>query len=135
MLIGLGIDLVDIARVERMLAKHGARATHRLCTDGERAHAEVRAEPARHYAARIAAKEATFKALSSHPQAREIGWREMEVVSSPSGAPSLALHGLAARCAAELGVVRAWITLTHSDSAAAAVVVMEGASDARSKSG
>jgi holo-[acyl-carrier protein] synthase len=126
MILGLGIDLVDIARVERMLAKHGARATERLCTDGERAYAEMRAEPARHYAARIAAKEAAFKALSSHPMAREIAWREMEVVAGPGGAPQLVLHGLGARCAEELGVRRSWITLTHSDSAAAAVVVLEG---------
>jgi holo-[acyl-carrier protein] synthase len=124
-IVGVGIDLVDVARVERLLDARGERALRRLFTDGERAYAACRARPARHLAARIAAKEATFKALSAHPEGRAIGWREMEVVAAAHAQPTLALHGAAERCAAALGVRRAWLSLTHSDSTAGAVVILE----------
>jgi holo-[acyl-carrier protein] synthase len=124
-ILGVGIDLVDIPRVQRLVADKGEQAIRRLFTEGEAAYATARTSSARHFAARIAAKEAAFKALSAHPDGRAIGWREMEVVSAADGAPSLVLHGLAARCAAELGVTRMWLTLTHSGATAAAVVVME----------
>lgn len=127
MILGIGIDLVDVARVERLMARKGDRALTRLFTDGERAYVSRKAHPARHFAARIAAKEAAFKALATHPAGRAIGWREMEVVSGPDGAPVLRLHGLAERCADELGVARAWITLTHTDATAGAVVILESA--------
>jgi holo-[acyl-carrier protein] synthase len=78
-----------------------------------------------HLAVRVAAKEATFKALSAHAEARGIGWREMEVVAAAHEQPALALHGTAERCAAALGVTRAWLSLTHSDTTAGAVVILE----------
>jgi holo-[acyl-carrier protein] synthase len=126
MILGIGIDLVDVDRLERLLANKGDRALRRLFTDREVAYAMAKAFPARHLAARVAAKEATFKALSSHPDARAIGWREMEVVSRADGAPAIELHGRGIDCAAALGVTRILITLTHSDTAAAAFVVVEG---------
>ena len=126
MILGLGVDLVDIARVERLLDARGDHALRRLFTEGEVAYAHERAHPARHLAVRVAAKEAAFKALSAHPEARAIGWREMEVVAAPHEQPTLALHGTAERCAAALGVRRAWLSLTHSDATAGAVVVLEG---------
>lgn len=128
MIVGIGIDLVDIARVERLLSDRKDRALRRLFTEAEVAYARARAEPARHLAARIAAKEATFKALTAHPQARSIEWREMEVICGESGAPRLELSGLAASCAAELGANRWWISLTHSEAVAGAVVVVESVS-------
>jgi len=124
-IVGVGIDLVDIARVERLLSDRKDRAIRRLFTEGEVAYATARAQPARHFASRIAAKEATFKALTAHPRSRAIGWREMEVICSDSGAPKLQLRGLAASCAAELGVNRWWISLTHSEGVAGAIVVAE----------
>ncbi|MDQ3697054.1 MAG: holo-ACP synthase [Gemmatimonadota bacterium] len=125
MIVGIGIDLVDVARVERLLNSKGDRALQRLFTEAERTYAMRRAHPARHLAARIAAKEATFKALSTHPEGRAVGWQEMEVISN-AGAPAVELHGLAARCAAGLGVTRVWLSLSHSDATAGAVVVLEG---------
>jgi holo-[acyl-carrier protein] synthase len=125
-IVGVGVDLVDITRVERLLGERGERLMRRLFTDAEVAYARERPHPARHLAVRVAAKEATFKALSAHPEARGIGWREMEVVAAPHEQPSLALHGTAERCAAALGVRRAWLSLTHSDATAGAVVILEG---------
>ena len=125
MIVGLGMDLVDIVRIERLLADQGERAVKRLFTEGEAAYARQRAQPARHFAARFAAKEATFKALAGTREARAVGWLDIEVASEWDGRPTLVLHGRAAERAAELGVVRAHLTLTHSDHVAGAVVVLE----------
>lgn len=127
MIVGVGMDLVDIARVERLVRQKGERALARLFTEAEVAYARSRAEPARHLAARVAAKEAAYKALAGGGCARAVGWREMEVCVAADGRPSLALSGRAEERARELSVVRAWLTLTHSDGAAAAVVVLESA--------
>lgn len=125
MIVGVGIDLVDIARMQRLLDAKGERALARLFTEREVRYAMGRAEPARHLAARVAAKEAAFKALSGSPGARAIGWRDMEVAVESDGRPVLRLHGVAQCRASELAVAHAWLTLTHSVAAAAAVVVLE----------
>ncbi len=125
MIIGIGIDLVDIARVAQLVADKGERAMTRLFTEGEAAYAAKRAEPARHLAARFAAKEAAYKALAGTEHARGIGWRDIEVVVEWDGRPTLRLHGRAAERAAELGITRMHISLTHADTTAAAVVVLE----------
>jgi holo-[acyl-carrier protein] synthase len=121
---GIGIDLVDIARVDRLLDAKGERALRRLFTADEVAYALGRPLPAQHLAARLAAKEAAFKALSGNSLARGIGWREIEVVRGDHR-PTLALHGRAAERATELGVTSIWVSLTHSATSAGAVVVLE----------
>lgn len=124
MIAGVGIDLVDIARVARLLDTKGERALRRLFTVDEIAYALPRALPAQHLAARLAAKEAAFKALSGNTLARGIGWREIEVVRGEVR-PTLALHGRAAERASELGVTSIWLSLTHSATTAGAMVVLE----------
>ena len=123
--IGIGMDLVDIARVERLLEWKGDRALKRLFTFREVDYAGRRAQPARSYAARLAAKEAGFKALSGSELARKIGWRDLEVIVRSDGSPLLVLHGSARRRAADLGVTRIHLTLTHTDTTAGAMVVLE----------
>ncbi len=125
MIVGIGMDLVHIARVERMLATKGERALNRLFTAGERRYALARPEPARHFAARVAAKEATFKALSGTERAHAISWREMEVVVGPKGRPELVLHGVARERAVDLAITRIWLTMTHDGGTAGAMVVLE----------
>ena len=126
MICGIGLDLADIDRIARVLGRHPVRARERLFTEGERAYCDRRAEPARHFAARFAAKEAAYKALSGTEEARHIHWQDIEVVNSPlDGRPTLRLHGRAAARAEELGCTRVHVTLTHSDLVAAAVVVLE----------
>ncbi|MES3034482.1 MAG: holo-ACP synthase [Gemmatimonadota bacterium] len=128
MIRGVGMDLADIDRIARLLARHPERARARLFTAGERTYCDRRGAPARHFAARFAAKEAAYKALAGSEEARHIHWQEIEVANSPlDGRPTLLLHGAAARRAAELGVVSIHITLTHSEMVAAAVVVLESA--------
>ena len=126
MVVGLGMDLVDIARIAALLDRHPVRGRRRLFTAGEIAYCDARAEPARHFAARFAAKEAGYKALAGTAAARLISWHDLEVVRG-DGAPALLLHGPAAARAAELGVRRVLLTLTHADAVAGAVVVLDGA--------
>lgn len=125
MIVGLGMDLVDIARIRRLVDDNGERAMKRLFTAAEAEYAAKRADPARHLAARFAAKEAAFKALAGTVDARAVGWLDIEVASEWDGRPTLLLHGRAAARAAELGVARAHLTLTHADAVAGAVVVLE----------
>ncbi len=125
MIVGVGFDLVDIARVERLLHGKGDRALARLFLDREVAYATARARPAMHLAARLAAKEAAFKALAGSESARLIGWKDIEVVSRPGHAPELVFHGRAQQRADVLGVRRHWLTLSHTDGTAGAVVVLE----------
>ena len=122
-IIGVGLDVVPIARMAAMLARHGARAVDRLFSPAERADCEGRAEPAQHYAARFAAKEAVLKALGAPPGLR---WVEMEVRKSDSGRPVLFLSGAAGATAARRGVRAQHLSLTHAGGIAAAVVVLEG---------
>lgn len=126
MIIAIGIDMVDIARIERLIASKGDHALRKLFTDAERSYATSRPRPALHLAARVAAKEAAYKALRGTHEARAIGWREMEVTLAADGSPSLLLHGGAARRAIELGVTRVHLSLTHTAGSAAAVAVLEG---------
>lgn len=112
----LGIDLIEIGRIEAALARRPALAD-RLFTPAELEFAGSRARPARHLAARFAAKEAAIKALGGG-----CGPREIEVVGGGGDAPRLRLHGRAAARAQARAVVLA-VSLTHSHDAAAAVVL------------
>jgi holo-[acyl-carrier protein] synthase len=127
MIVGVGFDLVAITRVEEMLARKEQRALDRLFTKHEQEYALARARPAMHLAARLAAKEASFKALTGSDEAKLIGWKEAEVVRGSEGPPVLKFTGRAALRAVELGVVKVFLTLSHTDDTAGAVVILESA--------
>lgn len=122
-LIGVGIDLVDIARVERMMDRLGERVLRRFLTPRERAYVEARARPSMHLAARIAAKEAAYKALQALPGARAVSWHDLEVERETEGRPYLVLAGRA-RELAERHRLRFELSLSHSDATAGAVAVV-----------
>jgi holo-[acyl-carrier protein] synthase len=122
--LGVGIDLVDLGRVTRLLADKGELAMTRFFTDAEREYLATRPDPTGHAAARIAAKEAVYKALQTVPGARAFGWREIEVTRDAEGRPAIRLHGLAARLAGEHGGLRIQVSLTHSATSAGAVAVV-----------
>lgn len=121
--VGVGIDLVDIARVRDLLDRHPRFAAQRF-TAAERAWCDRRRDPAERYAARFAAKEATLKALGVGLGAVRL--IDLEVVTAASGAPGLVLHGTAAELAAERGVARWHVSLSHSRALATALVVAVG---------
>lgn len=123
--IGAGIDLVEIARIEGALQKFGSRFLSRVFTDGEIYYAQSMKEPARHLAARFAAKEAVSKALGTGIGSA-CGWKDIEILRMDNGMPRAVLHAAGKGTAAGLGVSRIHISLTHTDTHAAAVAVLEG---------
>lgn len=123
-LLGVGIDVVDIVRVERLLARKGDRALARFLTERERVYVTSHGNPAPHLAARIAAKEAVYKALQTLPEAAGVGWRDLEVLRRVDGRPAIQLHGLAERLAHRHGPLEIQLSLSHSHSSAAAVAVI-----------
>jgi holo-[acyl-carrier protein] synthase len=123
--IGVGIDLVDLDRVRALLANKGERAMTRFFSGEEREYLDTRPDATGHAAARIAAKEAVYKAMQSLSGARAIGWREIEISRDPEGKPAIQLHGLAARLSEEHGGLRIQISLTHSATSAGAIAVVE----------
>ena len=125
--VGLGVDLADTARIRSLLERNGERFKARVFTAGESAYCDGCADPTLHYTARFAAKEAAAKALGTG-FADGVSWLDIEVVREPSGAPRILLHGGASRKAEELGVHKVLLSLTHTEAAAAAAVVMLGGS-------
>ncbi len=123
--LGIGVDLVDVARFERAMART-PRLRTRLFADDERIRGG-RELPLRSLAGRFAAKEALIKALG---QVGEIGWHDMPVVSDAHGNPSFALRGQAADAAAALGVTSVQLSMSHDAGMAIAFVVAEGGSTA-----
>jgi holo-[acyl-carrier protein] synthase len=114
----VGVDIIEIVRVQRTLTDFGDRFLRRVYTERERERYGSRVSE---LAARFAAKEATSKALGTG--IRGIRWREMEVLSNRRGKPVLILHGSAAERAALLGLVAFDVSLTHSRTDAMAFVV------------
>ena len=120
----VGLDLIEIGRIQRALVRYPS-FRDRVFTEAERAYCESMARPAEHVAVRLAAKEAVYKALQGSEAARGIGWRDTEVVRSPDGRPEAILSGRAAARAAELGVRRVLLSLSHTHTTAIAVAVLE----------
>jgi holo-[acyl-carrier protein] synthase len=116
-IVGLGVDICEIARMERALARHP--------TMRERVYCDSKARPAESYAGRFAAREAVIKALGGYRGKR---WQDISVTRHPSGAPIIALAGNAARRAEMLGISKVLITFTHekTNAVAFAVAVREG---------
>lgn len=124
-IIGIGVDIVEISRIEGLLARHGDRFTARVFVAGEQAYCGPQREPARGYAARFAAKEAVSKALGTGIGQR-LGWLDIEVAREASGKPLLRLAGPGKELADELGVTELHLSLSHSDHYAVAQVIAVG---------
>jgi holo-[acyl-carrier protein] synthase len=125
MLIGTGVDLIEIDRVAKSMERYGERFLRRVYTAREIAYCSRKRSSAESFAARFAAKEAAAKALGTGIS-RGVTWTEFQVGREPSGKPILELSGRAAALAAELGVNAISVSLTHSRDLAMAMVVMEG---------
>jgi holo-[acyl-carrier protein] synthase len=115
-----GVDIIEISRVHRVLENYRDRFLQRVFTPGEIAYCQGRAP---NLAARFAAKEATMKALGTG--VRGVGWKEIEVVRQPSGAPSIQLYGRAEARAQWLGVTEIALSISHSQEYAVAFVVTQ----------
>jgi holo-[acyl-carrier protein] synthase len=124
MLIGTGVDLIEVERIAQSIERYGERFLRRIYTDDEIAYCSRRRSSAESFAARFAAKEAGAKALGTGIS-RGVTWSEFQVERQPGGRPVLSLRGRAAVLARELGVKTISLSLTHTGSLAMASVMME----------
>ena len=121
--IGVGIDVCDVDRMRRVLAR-SPRFAARVFTEDEQAYCRKRRDPVERFAARFAAKEAVLKAMGVGLGA--CAFREIEVVRAESGAPSLALRGAAGELAAARGIANWHVSLSHTSTVAEALVIAVG---------
>lgn len=119
---GIGIDVVEVARIGSSMAEFGERFAVKIFTATERAYCEAQKRPEIHYAARFAAKEAVAKAFGTGI-GKDLGWLDMEIVRKDSGEPALRLSGAGEAFAESRGIAEVKISLSHADHYAAANAV------------
>ena len=123
MIHGIGIDWIETARIEQSLRRFGDRFLQRVFLPGEIEYCRSMKFPARHFAARFAAKEAASKAFGTGI-GRFLGWKDVEVRRYPSGQPHLIFHGQGKTLAQKRGITQTHLSLTHHETAAAAMVAL-----------
>ena len=124
MIVGVGIDSLEVARMRRELAREGGGFRDDVFTPGEVADCAGAGDPGRHFAARFVAKEATLKALGTGADAWS-AFREVEVTRGRRGEPAIVLHERVKRLAADRGVRQVLVSFSHTARAATASVVLE----------
>ncbi|MDJ0834087.1 MAG: holo-ACP synthase [Gammaproteobacteria bacterium] len=126
MLAGIGVDIAEIERFQKMIERYGDRVASRLLTAQERQQFYQRQQSPAFLASRFAAKEAASKALGSGI-AQGIGFRSIEVINDPQGKPELAFHDAAERLARQQNIQRALLSLSDEKHYVVAMVVLEAA--------
>lgn len=124
MIVGTGVDIVEVPRVAAAIARFGKRFLERIFTDAEIRYCQSRRNSTERFAARFAAKEAALKALGTG-WGRGVAWREVEVRREPGGRPTVHFSGRAAEFAARLGMKQASLSLSHTAEQAIAQVILE----------
>jgi holo-[acyl-carrier protein] synthase len=120
--VGIGVDIVEVARIRDSLERHGERFHARICTVGEAEYCAKMRDPAPFFAARFAAKEAVSKALGTGIGA-QCEWHDIEVRRKASGEPFIVLHGAGAETAKRLGIGQVLVSLSHTENYACAHAV------------
>ena len=123
--LGLGVDIIEVARIRASLDRHGERFYNRICTPGEIAYCTQMRDPAPCFAARFAAKEAVSKALGTGIGA-QCGWLDIEVRRKASGEPFIVFHDAGAETAKRLGINKMMISLSHTEHYACAQAIALG---------
>jgi holo-[acyl-carrier protein] synthase len=124
-ILGTGIDIVEVARLEEVIVRRGERFLDRVFTRSERAYCEERPRPVIHYAGRFAVKEAVLKAIRTG-WVKGIAWRDIEVARGPRGEPLVQLTGGARKRADAMGIATIYISIAHTESYAVATALAEG---------
>jgi holo-[acyl-carrier protein] synthase len=122
---GAGTDIVSVTRIATLISTRGAAFLERWFTPTEIDYCTGKAEPSRHFAARLAAKEAVVKALPL-PWDGPLPWRSIEIVTDERGAPSVRLSGDVRDAVAEAGIGRITVSLSHCDEYATAIALAAG---------
>jgi len=121
-ILGLGVDIIEVARIRSAIERHGDRFHQRFCTASEAAYSLGMRDAAPFFAARFAAKEAVSKALGTGIGV-QCGWLEIEIRRKASGEPFVVLHGAAAETAKRLGIARVLLSLSHTENYAVAQAI------------
>jgi len=124
MIVGLGVDITEVSRIEAAIERHGLAFLQRIFTPSEIAYCEKHRNHAERFAGRFAAKEAAMKALGTG-WSHGVRWVDIEVVREPSGKPTLKLSGAARGIADRLGVKGIALSITHDGNLALAQVIFE----------
>lgn len=124
MIVGTGVDISEVPRIQDSITRFGERFLRRVYTDAEIRYCDSKVNRAERYAARFAAKEAAMKAIGTG-LSRGISWHDIEVTRLPSGRPTITFHRVAAQIAAQLGMKRAHLSLSHTKEHAIAFVILE----------
>lgn len=124
MIIGTGIDMVEIGRIQNTIERFGDRFLNKVYTAGEQAYCLKKRKSAESFAARFAAKEAGAKALGTGIS-YGVTWLEIEVIREPGGRPTVLFHGRAKQMAERLGCAHAALSITHTAELATASVILE----------
>ena len=124
MIVGLGVDITEVDRIEAAIERRGRPLLERIFTPSEIVYCEKHRHRAERFAGRFAAKEAAMKALGTG-WARGVRWVDIEVTREPSGKPTLKLSGAACAIATSLGVENIALTITHTGNTALALVIFE----------
>ena len=124
MIVGLGLDIAEVDRIEASIRRHGRAFVERIFTAAEIAYCEKHRNRAERFAGRFAAKEAAMKALGTG-WAHGVRWVDIEIVREPSGKPTLKLSGATREIADRLGVTNIALTITHTGNTALAMVIFE----------
>ena len=125
MILGTGIDIVEIARVEKSYEQFGQRFVERILKEAEIEYCFAHTNPFPHIAARFAAKEAASKAFQTGI-GEELRWHDMEITKLESGAPRLIFHGKGLKLIEKRKVAASHLSLSHAEHYATAVVILEG---------
>jgi holo-[acyl-carrier protein] synthase len=126
MILGTGIDIIEVARIESSYERFGGRFLSRILLPGEINYCLSHKKPGPFLAARFAAKEAISKAFGTGIGAR-LGWQDMEIARKESGEPFVILHGKGKKLFEERGAKNLLISLSHTEIHATAVAILEGA--------
>jgi len=124
MILGIGIDIIEIRRFDKSIKKTGGKILKRLFTITERNYCESKKQKSLHYAARFCAKEAFLKALGTGLD-QKISWQDISVENSKDGRSKLAVSGEALKVSKKFGVRKIHLSISHSHDFATAVVVLE----------
>jgi len=123
-IVGTGIDIAEVPRLEQTIQRFGQRFLHRVFTEAEIRYCESKANRVERYAARFTAKEAAMKAIGTGWN-HGVAWRDVEVCRQPGGRPTMEFHGKAAEFAARLGAAHVALSLSHTQEYAIAQVILE----------
>ena len=124
MIAGVGCDMIEVERIERELQKEGDDFRDSIFTPGEIEYCQKKRYPAQHYAARFAAKEAVFKALSAG-YSGGLTWMDVEIQNGPAGQPIVKLSGKVLETTERLGIRKVLVSLSHTRTLAIAYIILE----------